>query len=277
MQTLIPETMLPNGMKIFYLRKEEVSIICEQIPEYFRNGIELSEGDTVFDVGANIGLFALHVYQLCRKNVSIFAFEPIPAIFDVLRRNAERFDPERIKVFPCGLARECKTMTFAYHPKSTGLSTAYPVASNEERDQIKKAILRNFRNAPPYFRRLRWLPPSLRSLVLNHRLRRAFQIEQVTCQLRTVSDILRDLAVERIDLLKVDVEKSELDVLLGIEGHDWPKIKQVVVEVHDLRHRVEKILALLKGHGFRKITLEQEPIFKGTNIFNLYALRQKSA
>jgi hypothetical protein len=83
--------------------------------------------------------------------------------------------------------------------------------------------------------------------------------------------------VQRIDLLKVDVEKSELDVLLGIEGQDWPKIKQVVVEVHDLEHRVEKITALLKEHGFRRITVEQEPIFKDSNIFNLYALRQKSA
>jgi len=87
---------------------------------------------------------------------------------------------------------------------------------------------------------------------------------------------LRDLAVERIDLLKVDVEKSELDVLLGIEGQDWPKIKQVVVEVHDLEQRVKKITALLKEHGFRKITLEQEPFFEGSSVFNLYALRQNS-
>jgi len=277
MRTLIPETTLPNGMKIFYLRKEEVSIVYEQIQEYFKNGIELYEGDTVFDVGANIGLFTLQVYQLCRKNVSIYAFEPIPAIFDVLHRNAERFDPEKIKVFPCGLSRECKTMTFAYHPRATALSTAYPDGSNEEQDQLKKAILRNLKSAPPYLRRLRWFPPSLRSLILDHRLRSAFQIEQVICQLRTVSDILRNHIVQRIDLLKVDVEKSELDVLLGIEGQDWPKIKQVVVEVHDLEHRVEKITALLKEHGFRKITVEQEPVFKDHNIFNLYALRQKSA
>jgi hypothetical protein len=64
------------------------------------------------------------------------------------------------------------------------------------------------------------------------------------------------------------VEKSELDVLLGIEGQDWPKIKQVVVEVHDLEQRVKKITALLKEHGFRKITLEQEPFFEGSNVFS---------
>lgn len=41
MQTLIPETVLPNGMKIFCLRQEEVPTFYEQIQEYFRNGIEL--------------------------------------------------------------------------------------------------------------------------------------------------------------------------------------------------------------------------------------------
>ncbi len=65
---------LPNGMTIFCLRKDEVQLIYEEVQAYFKNGIELHEGDTVFDVGANIGLFTLSAYQLCNKNVSIYAF-----------------------------------------------------------------------------------------------------------------------------------------------------------------------------------------------------------
>lgn len=276
MSTLIPETILPNGMKVFCLREDEVPILYEQIHEYFRNGIELHEGDTVFDVGANIGLFTLGVYQLCNKNVSIYAFEPIPAIFEVLHRNAQRFEPEKLRVFPCGLSQESKTMTFAYHPNATALSNAYPDDSKELRVQLKGAILRNLKSAPPFLRWLRWLPPFLRSLILDQQSEKAFQIERVTCQLKTVSDIVREHDIQRIDLLKVDVEKSELDVFLGIEEQDWPKIKQVVVEVHDLDGRVETITALLQEQGLSKIIVEQEPLFKDSNIFNLYALRQKS-
>lgn len=91
--------------------------------------------------------------------------------------------------------------------------------------------------------------------------------------MRTISDIVCNHNIQQIDLLKVDVEKSELDVLLGIEEPDWEIIKQVVIEVHDLDNRVKKITTLLKEHGLSKITIEQEPIFKGSNIFNLYALR----
>ena len=273
MSHLIKETVLLNGMKIFCLQEEEVPILYEQIQEYFKNGIELSEGDTVFDVGANIGLFTLWVYQKCNQNVSVYAFEPIPAIFEVLQHNSQRFDPKKLRVFPCGLWRQSTMMTFAYHPNATALSNAYPESANDERDQLKRTVLRNLKNAPPFIRWLRWLPPFLRSFILDRKLEKAFQIEQITCQLKTVSDIIRENNIQRIDLLKVDVEKSELEVLFGIEEQDWHKIKQVVIEVHDLDGRVDKIKALLEEHGLSKITVEQEPVFNGSNIFNFYAVR----
>lgn len=270
------ETRLPNGTNVFCLGKDEAQLIYEEVQAYFKNGIELHEGDIVFDVGANIGLFTLSVYQLCNNNVSVYAFEPIPAIFEVLQANAQRVDSEKLKVFSYGFSQESKIMTFAYYPNATLMSTAYPESSKEGPDQVKKAILSNLKNTPPFIRWLRWLPPFLRSLILDKKLKTAFQIEQVTCQLRTLSEIVREYDVQRIDLLKVDVEKSELDVLLGIEEQDWSKIKQVFVEVHDLDCRVEKITALLKENGLSEITVEQEPIHKGSNIFGLYALRRKS-
>jgi FkbM family methyltransferase len=273
MTTLIQETMLPNGLKIFCIREKEVPTLYQQINEYFRNGIELHEGDTVFDVGANIGLFSLWVDQLCNKNVDIYAFEPIPSVFDVLFANAQRFNPEKIKALPYGLSQESKTVNFAYHLNATALSTAYPDNSKEEQDKLKKAVLRNLKDAPPSVRWLRWLPAFLRSHLLDRKIDTAFKVEQVTCQMKTVSEIIREYSIQNIDLLKVDVERSELDVLLGIAEQDWAKIKQVVIEIHDVDRRVEKITSLLKEHGLNKIAIEQEPIFKDSDIFNLYALR----
>ena len=274
MSTTIPETMLPNGMKIFYLREEEVTVLYEQIQDYIKYGIELQEGDIVFDVGANIGLFTLWAYQKCQKNLNIYAFEPIPAIFNVLQANAQRFDPEKIKVFPCGLSRESKSVTFAYHPNATMLSTAYQEDLPELQKQLRQAVLCNIEYAPKSFRWLRWFPPFLRSLLIQNNLETAFQIEPVTCQLKTVSEIIREHGVEQIDLLKIDVEKGEFDVLLGVEAQDWQKLKQIVVEVHDLEHRLQKITSLLEEHDFSEIKIDQEPIFKGSNLFNLYAWRR---
>lgn len=121
----MPEITLTNGMTIFYLRKEEIFTLSKQVQHYFRNGIEVHEGDTVFDVGANIGLFTLLTFQNCKQNVDIYAFEAIPAIFNVLQANAERFDSEKIKVFACGLSQEPKNTTFAWFPNASMLSTQY--------------------------------------------------------------------------------------------------------------------------------------------------------
>lgn len=270
---MIRETKLTNGTKIFCLSELEVPVLYEQIQDYIKYEIKVAEGDTVFDVGANIGLFSLWTYQNCRQNVNIFAFEPIPAIFEVLQANAERFDPEKIRVFPCGLGKESKSVEFAYHPNASMLSTAYQDDLPELQNQLKQTAVRNIENAPESVRWLRWLPPFLRSLLIQPKLNEAFQTEQVTCQLRTISEIVQEHKIDKIDLLKIDVEKGELDVVLGIEDRDWQKIKQVAIEVHDLDGRLQQIKNLLEQHGFNEIKVAQEAMLQGSNLFNLYAWR----
>ena len=276
MLTTIPETKLPDGTQIFCLQEEEVPVLYEQVQDYVKYGIKLHEGDVVFDVGANIGLFSLWTYRECDRNVNIYAFEPIPAIFEVLQANANRFDAEKIKVFPCGLSQESKETKFAYHPDATMLSTAYQDDASELRNQIKQAILRNIKDAPKsygWLRLLRWVPTFVRSRLIEGELNSVFETEQVTCQLKTISEILQEQKIDRVDLLKIDVEKSEFDVLLGIQPQDWQKIEQIVVEVHNIEHRLKKITALLKEQGFTKIKVAQRTMFRGSNLFNLYARR----
>ena len=104
--------------------------------------------------------------------------------------------------------------------------------------------------------------------MLDQRLR----AETWSCPLLTLSEVMREHGVERIDLLKVDVEKSEADVLAGIAEADWPKVRQAVVEVHDLGDRLDRLVSLFGEHGFR-VELEQEERYRGSDRYNLYALR----
>lgn len=273
MTAMISETNLPDGTPVFCLQAKEVPVLYDQIQDYLKYGIEIHQGDTIFDVGANIGLFSLWIYQKCFQEANIYAFEPIPAVFEVLQANANRVAPERIKVFPYGLANESKTVEFAYHPHATMLSTAYRDDLPELQAQLKETMVRNIASAPPVVSWLRWLPPCFRSWLIQGELDRAFQTKLVSCRLRTISEIIQEQKILRIDLLKVDVEKGELDVLLGIEPKDWHKIKQVVVEVHDLDRRLARISALLQECGFTQIKVAQEPILKDSNLFNIYAWR----
>ncbi len=274
---------LPNQMEVCCLQNnEEVFLIYEQVQEYFKHGIEINKGDTVFDVGANIGLFSLWVYRACSENVFIYAFEPIPNTFQVLEENIKRLNSKTIKIIPCGLSQSSHLQNFGFYPNATALSTAYPDGTSAERDKFKQAILQKIdaiRSSKDKSASLYWyarLPRFLLSFVLDRKLKKVLEMKQVECQLKTLSEIIHEYQVQYIDLLKIDVEKSELDVLLGIESADWLKIKQIVIEVHDLENRVEKVKALLASNGFDEIIVEQEQYLKGTDIYNMYALRGKN-
>ena len=78
--------------------------------------------------------------------------------------------------------------------------------------------------------------------------------------------------MEEVGLLKIDCEGAEA-VLSGIEDSLWPKVRQVVIEVHDQEGRLSRVQELLSRQGFSKQVVEQEQGLEGTKLFNVFALR----
>jgi FkbM family methyltransferase len=263
--------LLPDGTDFACLQPWEAYYLYEEMPGYFRHGIVVKEGDIIFDVGANIGMFGLHVHRLTQGNMLIFSFEPIPDIFNTLRSNAERVAPEQWKVFPFGLASCEQTVTFAYHPNATVWSSAFPDDSSAAKRAVKQSILGN-PQPPRSMPWLRWLPGFARSLVVDLVVRRSFQKQSVNCQVRTLSQVVGEYSVPRIDLLKIDVERGEMDVLRGIDNADWPKIRQIVIEVHGTE-RLQAITDLLQDKGFASIEVDHEEALAGVDVLNVYATR----
>ena len=52
--------------------------------------------------------------------------------------------------------------------------------------------------------------------------------QEERCALCTLSEVMAQQCLERVDLLKIDVEGAELDVLRGVQPADWPRIQQVL-------------------------------------------------
>jgi FkbM family methyltransferase len=271
------EVTLPGGMKVDCRRESEAVLVSEQVQLYFRHGVNLQPGATVFDVGANIGLFTLLVHERCHGDVDVFAVEPIPASLEALRRNVARLGSNRVRVLACGLGASRGSAVFSYYRHHSTLSTAYGATTDEQElsEQLCQSFLRNLDQLPVPLRWvLRWLPPSLRLRLMRALVARSFRnVEQVPCEIRTVSDIVEEYDVKRIDLLKVDVEKAELEVLNGIAACDWPKVQQVVMEVHDIGGRLQAITDLLMRNGLGNVIAEQEPALRGSNVYALYAAR----
>ncbi len=100
-------------------------------------------------------------------------------------------------------------------------------------------------------------------------LEERFKSQSFTCQLRTLSDVLGKQNVERIDLLKIDAYKSELDVIKGIKNKDWKKIKQIVIGVGDKQGQLEQITDLLKIKNYN-VVIEKEKLYEDSAMYYVY-------
>lgn len=264
---------LPNKRVVRCLSRAGLDDVVGEMASYFRHGIEVRRGDTVFDVGANIGFFSVTVFDRCEGDVELYAFEPIPCIYKVLELNAKRCHPERVRTFACGLSDADKEVTFAYYPRMSVWSSAHWTETDQALDcqRNKRALLRSIgegRTAP-------WLmsvPYFARSALVGLLIRRALKTESVRCRVRTCSQIIREQGVKQIDLLKIDVERSELDVLRGIEDEHWPRVRQLVIEVHDTARRFTQIRRLLESRGF-VIEYDQDEVQRLGDLALLYARR----
>lgn len=262
---------LPNGMAIVQQNRNETTYLYDEIfgqNIYLRYGISLPEEACVFDVGANIGLFSLHVAQQC-STARIYAFEPLPPLFETLRLNLELYAPH-VKALPHGLSDRERDEWFDFYPRNTMMSGQTNYANAADDLRVIEKYLRNQESSGQ-------AEAGLIVEEADDLLAGRFDSERHRCHLRRLSDIFREEQVERIDLLKIDVQRAEMDVLRGIADEDWKKIRQVVMEVHDRKGdesegRVRRIIALLESHGF-DATAEQDALLAGTDRFNLYARR----
>jgi amino acid adenylation domain-containing protein/FkbM family methyltransferase len=254
---------LPNGLSVFYINKNEVEHLYRELFEdqlYLSHGISLRDGDCVFDVGANIGIFTLFA-QYARKNIKTYAFEPNPVAFDKLRLNVERYGLQA-HLFQCGLSDREKVARFTFYPQASVMSGFY--SDLREEKQLFKTFMLNQPSKNGEDQRVEL------SEFADELTDARFESEEFTCELKTVSQIIGEHEIDQIDLLKIDVEKSEVDVLKGIAEDDWNKIRQIVIEVHDIEQRIDNTLDLLRRHGF---DVQQAELVEGTGVYNYFAIR----
>lgn len=270
-------TVLPNNIQISCFDSTEAYILYHQVSSYIKYGVTLRKGDVVFDVGANIGLFSIWLYSLYEDSINVYSFEPVPDIYEVLKLNVEQLATDNISIFPFGLSNVSRQIEFGYYPNASALSSAYPDNSSKEKNMFLNSVINNLSevsdDAPFSLKILKYLPRFVSTFAVSKMLDRAFEIDHISCEMKTLSDIISDHNISSIDLLKIDVEKSELDVIDGIKQYDWKKIRQTVIEVHDINNRVSELANTLKQKGFSRVNIEQEADLKGTNIYCIYALR----
>ncbi|MFC8667609.1 FkbM family methyltransferase [Streptomyces sp. NPDC057199] len=248
---------LPGGPAVWCVNgPAAVAMWREMLPPgaYDRAARRLRPGDTVLDIGGNIGLLSVLCARTC-PGVRVVAAEPAPELHECLRRNlAEHAAP--------GWRAECVAVSdrpgelrFTYYPDAPGNSGVY--ADRQADDEITLAFLRNSGIGPEDAGEL---VDGLHDGI------------ELTVPAVTASELIRRHGLDRVDLLKVDVERAELDVLRGIEDHHWARVGAVVAEVHDEDGHLDAVRHLLHSHGF-DVRVRQEPLLEGTVLYDIEAER----
>ncbi len=259
---------LPNGLEVAQLNRHETDYVYREIFEdrcYLRHGIQLPETGTVIDIGANIGLFSLFVRSEA-PGVTVLAYEPSPAAFEALKANCEAYGAT-LRPFNAGVSERRGYASLTCYEKSSVFSTFH--ADAVEDHAAIRAVATNVAREQ--------LPESGASVdgLVDELLADRLNARTIECPVVSVSDIIRDQALSRVALLKIDAEKCELEILRGIEAAHWPLIEQIVVEVHDrTRALLTEVQSMLEQHGFHCAVVE-ENLLAGSGLFNVYATRDR--
>lgn len=130
---------------------------------------------TFFDVGANVGNYSLQISSIFSGVFKIYAFEPSLETFKLLSKNVS--DHKQISIYPYGMSNEkVEGLTLYSNMLDSGLSSLY------ERNIDHKNIKLN-------------------------------TIEKIN--LSTIDLFCSENKVDKINLLKIDVEGHELNVING--------------------------------------------------------------
>jgi len=257
---------LPNGKIIFSLDKKTTMDVYKEIYEeniYLRSAIQVQPSCVVLDIGANVGLFSMYISEKV-PDLKIYAFEPIPQIFEALQANLKN-NSSIVKLYNVGLSDQEKNVEFNFYPRVCSDSTSTPFVFEKQVDMFMTKYSTGI---------ARLLPNKIKRWIIAKLLKFMYTPIKVTCPLKTVSQIIAENQISRIDLLKLDAENAERQVVDGINERDWEKIQQISMEIHTNISGGETLVSyltnLLESKGF-KYELDTHSRFSYVGVHMLYA------
>ncbi len=157
----------------------------------------IKPGQTVYDVGANIGFFTILCSRLVGPQGRVYAFEPIPQNLATLRHNVTLNAFSNVTIVEKALSSSTGTAEMFVSPWSAFHSLNVEGATKQD----------------------------------NH----GPQAGEITVQTVTLDEFVQGEGVRAPDLVKIDVEGAELIVLAGM-GETLSSVKPLLLcELHDTK------------------------------------------
>lgn len=191
----LPERLQSALRRVHYRRKLIRARLSDE-PDLAAIGLLTKPGDTVFDLGANFGLFTRFLSESVGASGRVFSFEPTADMFSVLSHNCTHL----------GLANTSLHRT-ALSDRTGTSAMVIPVRNDGSLNHYEASLAIGDGDGPDG--------------------------KTITVETATLDDFCSHHAVGKIDFIKCDVEGHELEVLEGARNtlrHCRPTL---LIEVND--------------------------------------------
>ena len=225
-----PEAIaLPNGLT-FRLRSATMrgaaNFLIKEIftrRRYYRPGFEIRPGDTVIDIGANMGLFALWAAPQASRGM-VLAIEPT-SVIECLNANVRCNGLTNVKAVKAGVGRDGAQLELVTYP-------GFNIVSHQAN----------------------WKPAAMTRFLIRCLYGRYDQTPvRETAPCVSLGKLMDDYGVETANYLKIDCEGGEYEILRNMDDRDWGRIERIAMEFHELEagqdHR--ELVSTLKAKGFQ--------------------------
>lgn len=178
----------------------------------------------IFDVGAHTGCLA-KLYRKQSPRARIYCFEPHPESFKILKK---RFDADQLTV--------CHKMALSDSNGSTGLNVNLHTGTN--------SILATDPQAENY-----WGQGLLKT------------VSSIVVDTITLDTFCSDAGIRDIDILKIDVQGTELNVLAGarkmLQNHaiSLVYLELIICPTYKGQHRLHEYFSLFDSYGYELLDL----------------------
>lgn len=238
---------LKKGRLIVYKLRNGLSYMCKSgtfskdiISEIFIDkvynpnhlDIEIKDRDNVLDIGGHIGIFSV---LASKKAVygKVFTIEPNKESFNFLKKNIEINKCVNIRPFNFGLSDETKDAVLYKRPSTPGSGSVF------------------------------W--------IWGAKLLNTNELDEEKIKLMSINDFLSKEQIPQINFMKIDCEGSEYNILYSMEKRYLHKIRNVVIEYHNImgnnKFTAQALMNYLRKEGF---SITHKPDYKNIMYGYLY-------
>ena len=115
--------------------------------KFLQQTIKLGDGDIAIDIGANLGWYSVLLNRISESGSVVFAFEPDPNNFELLKFNVTKNDCSNVKAFNKAASVKSETLSlYKYPEKNRGRHSLLP-QKNAKKIDVSAVCLDQFLEA----------------------------------------------------------------------------------------------------------------------------------